>query len=986
MSFEASSLLLLAVGYLFVLFLVAQAAERGWIANKIIEHPAIYVLSLGVFVSTFGIFGLVGMAYEYGYGYLGYYGGVSAAFLFAPLVLMPLLRICHFYQLSSLADLLVFRFRSQAVGAAATVFMMWSALPLMAMQIQAVTESFHVLNDQGSYLRGDSSQSYLPGLLFCGGVALFTMLFGAKHRYPGNRHKGLIVAIAFESIIKLVAMLALGGIAVFGVFNGFNGLEQWLLQNTDITGMLNSPMREDSARSVLLISVALAICMPHLFHMVFAELPRVRALQFASWTLPLYLLLISLPILPLLWAGFALDTYLPPDYFPLSLGIELNSPLVATIAFIAGLAAAVGTTIVTTLAMASMCLNHLILPLYQPGGHNNIYRWLRWTKRLLMVAIILLAWLFYRMIFGREDLTSLGGAAFIANLQFLPGTLAILFWPNANRKGLLAGLFAGFTVWFFTLLLPLISDMSPEMWVNIFYFRLSSADDLWSAAAFGSLGINSVIFAAVSLLTKTTDEEKAAAEVCAIDDLNRPSRGSLEVRNSDEMKQRLIPALGEVTALREVDRALRDLNMEPGEQRPYALRRLRDRVEINLSGLLGPTVSRDIVSRYLPYSTPGSQTSEDIHLIESRLDRHKYWLTGLAADLDNLRRLHRQTLEELPIALCSLGRDHEIIMWNKAMTQLTGIDSERVIGSIANRLPAPWGELLETFFNSNEANWPKKPIERNGKPMWLSLHKTMHLNIEESDQQVIVIEDLTDIQTLEAELMHSERLASIGRLAAGVAHEIGNPITGIACLAQNLQYDTDNPESLQTADEILKQTKRVSSIVQTLVNFAHAGKQAEQREPSAVLVHACAAEAINLLKLNKDAKPVVFNNRCDNEVEAWADHQLLVQIFINLLSNARDASPANSAIDIETVREKSQVIVKVIDNGSGIAEEHLQKIFEPFFTTKQAGEGTGLGLALVYGIIEDLDGEIEVISPKENNQPGTEIHIYLAVPPEPEFL
>src|SRR5690606_38209174 len=243
------------------------------------------------------------------------------------------------------------------------------------------------------------------------------------------------------------------------------------------------------------------------------------------------------------------------------------------------------------------------------------------------------------------------------------------------------------------------------------------------------------------------------------------------------------------------------------------------------------------------------------------------------------------------------------------------------------------------------------------------------------DGQVIVIEDMTETQLLEEELVHSERLASIGRLAAGVAHEIGNPVTGIACLAQNLQYDTDNKESLQAAEEILKQTQRIARIVQTLVNFSHSG--GARTQPAPILVNRSAGEAIHLLALNKGARPVNFVNNCPPGLHVLADDQRLLQVFVNLLSNARDASAENSTITVDCELIGTLGHITVTDSGSGIAREHLDRIFEPFFTTKEPGEGTGLGLAMVYSIIEDLSGEIDIESPVTEQGGGTRIHIWL---------
>ena len=302
-----------------------------------------------------------------------------------------------------------------------------------------------------------------------------------------------------------------------------------------------------------------------------------------------------------------------------------------------------------------------------------------------------------------------------------------------------------------------------------------------------------------------------------------------------------------------------------------------------------------------------------------------------------------------------------------------------MIGSNLRSLPAPWGQLLSDFIEMPQPRLYKQQVDIANSIRWFNLHKTtVDAAGEPIDGRVIVLEDTTDVQLLEDELLHSERLASIGRLAAGVAHEIGNPVTGIACLAQNLRYDTDNPESLETAREILVQTEWVSKIVQTLVNFAHAGTESSYDELGPVHIKSCADEAIHLLHLNKHAKAVQFDNHCDDQHYAVADTQRLLQVFVNLLSNARDASPENSPITINSEIVDSMVYIHVTDRGIGISKEHQEQIFDPFFTTKEAGEGTGLGLSLVYSIVDNLGGYISVESPASERYGGTRFTVRLS--------
>jgi PAS domain S-box-containing protein len=581
---------------------------------------------------------------------------------------------------------------------------------------------------------------------------------------------------------------------------------------------------------------------------------------------------------------------------------------------------------------------------------------------------------------GREqNLSSLGIVAFVATLQFLPGTLAVLYWPAANRRGFIAGLLAGMAVWAVTMLLPLVGDVD-GFYVPVLNVVYVLDDTSWHLAAIASLAANVLLFTLISLFTDISEEEKSAAEACTVDNVRRPQRRELVAASPQDFAIQLTQPLGAKIAQKEVQRALRDLRLPFDERRPYALRRLRDRIEANLSGLMGPSVAQDIVETFLPYKAGSeSYVTEDIHFIESRLEDYRSRLTGLAAELDALRRYHRQTLQELPMGVCSLAEDREILMWNRCLEDLTGISAQRVVGSRLSTIEEPWRSLLEDFSNAPDEHRYKQRLDQQGETRWLSLHKAA---IDEplapgNSGLVLLVEDLTDTQELENKLAHSQRLASIGRLAAGVAHEIGNPITGIACLAQNLREERETDgEILEISSQIVEQTKRVSRIVQSLMSFAHAGSHQPRTE--AVCLADVAQEAIALLALNKRSVDVQFFNLCDPDHRAEGDPQRLAQVLINLLSNARDASPPGGAIRVRSQASEHTVELIVEDEGSGIPKAIMDRLFEPFFTTKDPGKGTGLGLALVYSIVEEHYGHITIDSPADaERQRGTRFRVTL---------
>ncbi|MDX1605722.1 MAG: ATP-binding protein [Candidatus Competibacterales bacterium] len=982
--FDYDQLFLVACVYLFTLFLIAYAADRGLVPQRLIRHPAVYALSLGVYTTSWSYYGSVGFAQDQGLLFLTVYLGPTLAFLLAPVLLAPILRLTEDYQLTSVADLFAFRYSSQLAGVLVTVFMLAGTLPYIALQISAVTESFAVLTESSTPLR--------EGLLFCLVLIAFAMLFGARHVSPREKHGGLVLAIAFESLVKLTALLAVGTFALFGVFGGPGGLEDWLVANPQALVALYQPVREGPWLTLILLSFAAAFLLPRQFYMIFVENLGRRSLRASSWAFPLYLLLFNLPILPILWAGQVLAPGASAEYHTLGITLASGGPLLPTLAFIGGISAASAMVIVTTLALSQMALNHLLLPASYPDPSLDMYRWLIWGRRMLITGIILVSFGLYALLERRPGLVELGLISFVAVAQCLPGLIGVLLWPRATRTGFLWGLGGGMLVWYLLLVTPLLADAGLTG-AGFDAARLLGVADqnLWHYATLWTLGVNGLLFVLASLLTRPDGSERRAIAACF---QHGPSLGEsrkLSATSPTQFSDLLDDILGAPNGQREVERALADLQLEPEEHRPHQLQRLRDRIERNLSGMLGPMLARLIIDSRLPVSpSTRSMLAAHIRHVEERLELSRDRLRGLAGELDALRRYHRQVLQDLPLGVCALSQEQEILNWNQAMVQLSGIDRPVAIGAQLRELPAPWSALLRDFLVQDEQHLHKVRVFIQGRARWFSLHKAAIAPTARPRERepfwsgvVLLVEDMTEIQTLEMELAHSERLASIGRLAAGVAHEIGNPVTGIASLTQNLRDETDPEIVRESLEDILEQTRRINAIVQTLLTFSHGGGPAPQ-DYSRFRLRDCIEDACRLVRLSHAAKQLDYHNHCAPDLQVEADRQRLAQVFVNLRSNASDASRPGDRVEVAAHAERGRVRITVSDAGDGIPEDFQARIFEPFFTTKEPGQGTGLGLPLVYNIVQDHGGSITVES-----TPGCGTRFVIQLParqPAPEAL
>ncbi len=965
MSHDLALLFGAAVCYLILLFLLAYATEREFIPERWASHPAVYVLSLGVYATSWSYYGSVGFAAEQGYLFLTIYLGVTFAFLLSPVLLRPILKLTREYQFSSLADLLAFRYRSSFAGVLVTLFTLLGALPYIALQIRAVTESLRVLTDQAT--------PRAVALSFCLILILFAVLFGARHISPREKHRGLVMAIAFESLVKLVALFAVVLFALFGVFDGPSGLDSWLKTHPQAIESLYQPMREGPVVTLLFLAFCAAFLLPRQFHMAFTENLQPRALITAGWGFPLLLLLMNLAIPPVLWAGQYLQLDMPADYYMLGITLQNGPDWLPVLTFIGGVSAASAMVIVSTLALSSMCLNHLLVPASFPDPKMDLYRWLLWGRRVLIILIILAGYGFYAILEHNAGLVQLGLISFVAVAQFLPGVIGVLYWKRATRYGFIAGLIGGIGVWIVTLLVPLLdasglirSEFDQDA------LELAMGMDHWEFATFWSLSINSLLFVAISFLTRQSEGERSAAMACCRD-VFRPLSGVVEAGSPQQFRDALAGMVGQDTAAREVSQALQDLGMSGEEQRPSELRRLRERIERNLSGLVGPQMAHMIVTLRLGLDRHAQTALADsMRFVEEQLEESRSRLQGLTADLDALRRYHRQILRDLPMGVCAVGEDLRVTIWNPALEQISGVALRDALGNRLDLLSAPWGSLMSGFARSSDTHIPRMEVELQGRKHWFNLHKArvadpnLPADPSESHGLVMLLEDITNLETLEAELAHSDRLASVGRLAAGVAHEIGNPVTGIASLAQILREESQDPEILEICDDILQQTHRVSAILSSLMSYSRAGRDARQRFRMNEIIE----ETLRLVRLTHKGKSVSIEGGCDPELRLSGDRQQLSQMLVNLCTNACDASSPGQKVEIRANEEQGQVCIEVVDQGKGIDPEKQAMVFErekqsclePFFTTKPTGEGTGLGLAMVYKIVEDHQGSVEIDS------------------------
>jgi len=474
-------IVLVAFAYLGLLFGIAYYADKRADAGRsIIDNPTIYALSLAVYATAWTFYGSVGRAASDGIGFLPIYLGPTLMIALWWLVMRKIIRISKASRITSLADFIASRYgKSALLGGLVTVIAVIGILPYISLQLKAISTSYAILlqypevslpaslaagNAAGSHALAADTAFWVAMIL-----AAFTILFGTRHLDVAEHHEGMVAAIAFESLVKLLAFLAVGLYVTYGMFNGVGDIFGRARASADLAPLL-APL-EGVAGSyanwvwLTILSMLAIMFLPRQFQVAVIENKHERHLNKAIWLFPLYMLAINIFVLPIAFGGnlhFAPGS-VDADTYVLTLPMAAKQEGLALLVFIGGLSAATGMVIVETIALSTMVCNDLVMPVLlrlkglRLGERRDLTAWLIGIRRGAILLILVLGYLYFRLAGEAYALVSIGLVSFAAVAQFAPVLLGGIFWKRGTRSGALAGLIAGFAVWLYTLLLPALA-------------------------------------------------------------------------------------------------------------------------------------------------------------------------------------------------------------------------------------------------------------------------------------------------------------------------------------------------------------------------------------------------------------------------------------------------------------------------------------------------------------------------------------------------
>ncbi|MEM6825175.1 MAG: ATP-binding protein [Pseudomonadota bacterium] len=486
-------LLAVALGYAGLLFLVAFLTERRARAQRAnwLRSPTVYTLSLSIYCTGWTFFGAVGYAARWGLEFVTIYLGPTIVMIGWWALLRKLVRIGKTQRITSIADLLSSRYgKSALIGGAVTILAVVGTTPYIALQLQSVTASFEVF-------AADEGDQVTTGFWVAAGLALFTILFGTRSLDVDERHNGVVIAIAVEAVVKLIALCAVGIFVVWGVAGG----PAEALRAIEASPIATWEVRPDRWITMTFLAAAAFLCLPRMFHVLVVEATDERQLAVASWAFPAYLLLISLFVVPIAAVGLAkMPETANPDLFVITLPLEFSQSWLAMLSFLGGFSAATSMVVVASIALSTMVSNHVVMPLWLHFGSTgatvsgDVRNVIVNSRRATIAAVLGLGYLYYRFSGGGEALAAMGLIAFVGVAQVLPALIGGIFWRGSTRIGAGLGLVAGFALWLYTLFLPSLGE-------GVIFSARALADGPWGIgllrpqALWGFAGLDPLVHA-----------------------------------------------------------------------------------------------------------------------------------------------------------------------------------------------------------------------------------------------------------------------------------------------------------------------------------------------------------------------------------------------------------------------------------------------------------------------------------------------------------
>ena len=864
--------------YISILFYIAYWSEKRS-HSRWTNNPYIYSFSLAVYCTAWTYYGSIGVAANTGLGYIPIYIGPVIIIPTWMILLKRIIRISRVNKISSIADFISLRYgNSRFLGALVTLICVFGIVPYISLQLKSISDTFHIVTKTQS-----SSNIFTDTTTYvCIALALFASYYGTKYVDASEKRRGIVTAVAIESILKLIFFLIIGIYVTYYVYDGFDDIytKASLLENFNKKNSIGGLTGGINWFFLCLLSMFAIFLLPRQFHTAIVENNRESHIRTAMWLFPLYLLLFNIFVFPIAWGGNILfegkdlnaDTYslLIPQYF--------NNNSLTVLVFLGGFSAAISMIIVSSISLATMLSNNLLIPygfigsLENTSPEKNSKRILN-SRKIGIFSLIILAYAIYRIFVLDYSLVSIGLVSFVIIAQLAPAFFGALFWRRGSNLGAVTGIIVGFLVCFYTLLIPYAIGITKssslfilkgpwriELLKPLQLFGLNYLDPI-PQAVFWSLLLNIICYTAISVSFKGNYRERNYAEMFV--DIDQ------YITNHEDA------FVWKGTAyISDIQKVLQRFLGEERTKRAMAIFNLKYNIDKNI-------------------------TTADARFIKFA---------------ENLLTGHIGTASA-KILISSVVKEDKI-----SLVEVLGILEESKENIIINK------KLTDT---SNEL-------------------KKISIQLKKANQE-LVNKDIQKDEFLDT-----------------VTHELRTPITAIRAASEILYDDDDIPDALRKEflQNIISESDRLNRLIDKILDLEkfETGKQKIYLSKNDIL-KTIEKTLIALNQLIKNKKITIEFNEAHKEIKAFYDEERIIQVIHNLMSNAiKFCSSTEGKISIQVVENKTNIEVRIHNNGKTIKKEDFEAIFDKFYQSRNQNVkkpiGSGLGLAICKQIIEHHKGKI----------------------------
>jgi PAS domain S-box-containing protein len=994
--FSGWLLSLLAVAYLGCLFGIAFYGDRHRIyPGRRRLRPYIYSLALGVYCTSWTFYGAVGSAVRDGWDYLPIYLGPMLVFLFGLPFMEHLVGIGRLHKASSIADFIASRFgKSRALAVLVTLIALSAAIPYIALQYKAVVASIAAMTSGAAGHPPWYRDTALTVALM---LALFAVLFGARRVDATGHREGLMLAIAFESLLKVLAFVAVGLFACLQLHG-----RDWTLppRLANPATLFNA-----GALTSTLLAAAAIVCLPRQFQVGVVECADTADLKYARWLLPGYLGLFSLVVVPVvaLAARDGLSLHAASDSLILTLPLSYGVPWLTVLVFLGGLSAAAAMVVVASTALATMISNDIAAPLIwrqRLEAGASLGRRVLWVRRIVIATLALLAFAYYRSTSGSTSLAAIGLLAFAAVAQFAPGLLAALYWSGVSRSGVFWGMLTGFTTWVLLLFLPnlvaggLLAWSLPAGWHGLGVLLPHARLDYGSFGAVGprallALALNVGIMFIVSALRRVTLQERFAARAFVA---AKPAPAGLHAITSsvgdlESVAARIIGAPAARQALQEYAAFAGGSLPKPTDSADRGLLQHFERV---LAGSIGASSARVVLTHAL--KRKGLSLDEVAEMLDETSQELRFSRQLLQATMENVAQgisvvdanmrvvaWNRRYLELLgyPDGMVHIGRPvADLIRWNAERGELGPGDPEV---QVEKRLAHMRAGTAYTFQRTRRSG---RVLSISGQPMSAGGYVSTYTDVTEfklAEQALLEakqgLEERVDQRTRElSQALEAQRAAkqqaeaanaSKTRFVAAASHDLLQPLNAARLFASALESRVRAyPELSELAARIDASMRAAEDLLNDLLDVARLDSGALRPEITSFPIAELLEELMRQYAPLAQARALRLSIVDCSEV-IRSDRVLLRRIIQNYLSNALRYTERGGIV-VGCRRRGRELEIAVYDTGPGVAEHERERIYAEFSRLDQGSpwgeKGLGLGLSICDRLARLLNHHLTLIS------------------------